>query len=229
MEIISKNDVLNEIRGLKKTNIINDLVDCKLDTRGTMCLVIASHVMTIKYQENGSFIIYTLDGKLIKDCSLKSLYHLLDTITDYGKLKIFQINSNSDKWKKIVMTDEEIDLRIKEKLQSLGILTGYKGFIYLCESMQMVCKTHIQGDTVDIKEITQKLAQNYGRKFETITSAIQQAVEGRLYNRNIQQIVELRSLLTRSSKGSTAFILNLSHSLLDSWYIEVQHKAVDTI
>ncbi|MCI8554634.1 MAG: hypothetical protein HFJ80_06795 [Clostridiales bacterium] len=204
MEIISKEDVLNEIRGAREP--------------GTMNLMISVHKVHLHYSERGKSIVSYIDGELIKDCHLTALYHLLDDLTEHKRLKIKMSNEpQSKKWRRIQISDEEMEKVIRQRLIALGVKSRCKGYVDLCEIISMVCKEHIAGHVVDAVKLADKLASKHGIKRLSMDHTIRMAVEDHLCARTEWQIKELIRYCSRPCAGARAFILNFAHSLLDEW------------
>lgn len=121
------------------------------------------------------------------------------------------------------MDNKEICFRIATKLQSLGIPSHFKGYIYLFKCIYIVCETHIKGQLVDIEQIMKELALKYNISLSSLKYEINCVIELRMSHRNMQQLIELRSYYSRAGTGSV--ILNITHSLLDSLYWESQNKS----
>ncbi|MCI8554303.1 MAG: hypothetical protein HFJ80_05085 [Clostridiales bacterium] len=205
MEVISKYDILHEIRGAKESN--------------EMRFTIAGHKIHLLYSHYGKEIVCRLDGERIQDCDLTILYHLLDDWTNARRIKIKLSNEpQSGNWKKIRIDGDEMNCRIREKVMELGIERRYKGFDYLCEAIYMVCQLHMAGRLVDIIKIVDRLAEKHEIKRVSMEYSMRIAVESHPLDRTEWQREEIRKYHSRACAGARDVILNLSHSLLDEWY-----------
>ena len=194
-------DVIKIIKGTKES--------------GEMRLLTAGHIIFLHYSNRGRNVDGTCDGKSIQGSSAV-VYHLLDELTDNKrKIKLFQ--PQSERWKKIRMSDEEINQKVIEEVNRVEAGRQYKGYTYLCEALCAVCKEHIAGHVVDVVKILRDIAKIHGVERVSLENSIKLAVGYDWLDWN-KKYPEINQYFNPKQVGARVLIRNFSYYLLDRWY-----------
>jgi len=202
MEVISKMDAIKIMKGTKES--------------GEMRLLTAGHTICLRYSNRGKTINGTCDGESIQGKSAV-VYHLLDELTDNNKRKIKLFQPQSERWKKIRMSDEEINQKVIEEVNRVEVGRQYKGYTYLCEALCAVCKEHIAGHVVDVVKTLRDIAKIYGVERVSLENSIRIAVGYDWLDWN-KKYPEINEYFHSAQEGTRVFIRNFSYYLLDRWY-----------